>query len=70
MSEPDHGTLFNTLGNSDIENLVIPIRNGFFLSKYKPVDYKHLYELAAVEKMASEKIQLKAKSRSRNKGFS
>ncbi|XP_065527259.1 coiled-coil domain-containing protein 148 isoform X6 [Lathamus discolor] len=101
MSEPDHGTFFNTLRNSDIgtgscskvflepsflqaeqpqlsqlvlirkvlqpsgsaltENLVIPVRNGFFLSKYKPVDYKHLYELAAVEKMASEKIQLKIK---------
>ncbi|XP_030909109.1 coiled-coil domain-containing protein 148 isoform X2 [Melopsittacus undulatus] len=61
MSKPDHGTFFNTLGNSDVEHLVIPMRGGSFSSKYKPVDYKHLYELAAVEKMASEKIQLKIK---------
>ncbi|KAM4668727.1 coiled-coil domain-containing protein 148 [Amazona ochrocephala] len=61
MSEPDHGTFFNTHRNSDVENLVIPIRDGFFSSKYKPVDYKHLHELAAVKKMASEKIQLKIK---------
>ncbi|KFP29862.1 Coiled-coil domain-containing protein 148, partial [Colius striatus] len=43
------------------ENLVIPMRNGLRSQKYKPVDYKHLYELAAVEKMASAKIQLKIK---------
>ncbi|KAM9550547.1 coiled-coil domain-containing protein 148 isoform 2-T2 [Guaruba guarouba] len=61
MSEPDHEAFFNTHRNSNVENLVIPIRDGFFSSKYKPVDYKHLHELAAVEKMASEKIQLKIK---------
>ncbi|XP_061219791.1 coiled-coil domain-containing protein 148 isoform X6 [Neopsephotus bourkii] len=61
MSELDHGTFFNTCRNTDVENLVIPIRDGSFSSKYKPVDYKHLYELAAAEKMASEKIQLKIK---------
>ncbi|NWI69652.1 CC148 protein, partial [Todus mexicanus] len=44
-----------------LENLVIPMRNGLWNQKYKPVDYKHLYELAAVEKMASAKIQLKIK---------
>ncbi|KFQ65580.1 Coiled-coil domain-containing protein 148, partial [Phaethon lepturus] len=44
------------------ENLVVPIRNGLCSQKYKPVDYKHLYELAAVEKMASAKIQLKIKN--------
>ncbi|KFP56467.1 Coiled-coil domain-containing protein 148, partial [Cariama cristata] len=43
------------------ENLMIPMRNGLRSQKYKPVDYKHLYELAAVEKMASAKIQLKIK---------
>ncbi|NWQ89500.1 CC148 protein, partial [Burhinus bistriatus] len=43
------------------ENLVIPMRNGLCSQKYKPVDYKHLSELAAVEKMASAKIQLKIK---------
>ncbi|XP_062493825.1 coiled-coil domain-containing protein 148 isoform X1 [Pezoporus occidentalis] len=61
MSELDHGAFFNTRRNSDVENLVIPVRDGSFSSKYKPVDYKHLYELAAVEKMASEKIQIKIK---------
>ncbi|NXN49286.1 CC148 protein, partial [Rynchops niger] len=44
-----------------LENLVIPTRNGLCSQKYKPIDYKHLYELAAVEKMASAKIQLKIK---------
>ncbi|KFQ96672.1 Coiled-coil domain-containing protein 148, partial [Nipponia nippon] len=43
------------------ENLVVPMRNDLCSQKYKPVDYKHLYELAAVEKMASAKIQLKIK---------
>ncbi|NXW44547.1 CC148 protein, partial [Nyctiprogne leucopyga] len=44
-----------------LENLVVPMRNGLCSQKYKPVDYKHLYELAAVEKMASAKIKLKIK---------
>ncbi|NXL11007.1 CC148 protein, partial [Mesembrinibis cayennensis] len=44
-----------------LENLVVPMRNGLCSQKYKPVDYKHLYELAAAEKMASAKIQLKIK---------
>ncbi|NXX11745.1 CC148 protein, partial [Podargus strigoides] len=44
-----------------LENLVVPMRNGLRSQKYKPVDYKHLYELAAEEKMASAKIQLKIK---------
>ncbi|KAM6131730.1 LOW QUALITY PROTEIN: coiled-coil domain-containing protein 148 [Phoenicopterus ruber ruber] len=61
MSEQDHGTFFTTCRISDVENLVVPMRNGLCSQKYKPVDYKHLYELAAVEKMASAKIQLKIK---------
>ncbi|KAM9284648.1 coiled-coil domain-containing protein 148 [Cariama cristata] len=61
MSESDHGTFFTTHRISDVENLMIPMRNGLRSQKYKPVDYKHLYELAAVEKMASAKIQLKIK---------
>ncbi|NXK05725.1 CC148 protein, partial [Herpetotheres cachinnans] len=44
-----------------LENLVIPMRNGLCSQKYKPVDYKHLYELAVEEKLASAKIQLKIK---------
>ncbi|KFO73592.1 Coiled-coil domain-containing protein 148, partial [Cuculus canorus] len=43
------------------ENLVILMRNGLGRQKYKPVDYKHLYELSAAEERASAKIQLKIK---------
>ncbi|NXO17429.1 CC148 protein, partial [Oriolus oriolus] len=42
-----------------LDNLVIPARNALCSQKYKPVDYKHLYELAAEAKMASAKTQLK-----------
>ncbi|XP_032848567.2 coiled-coil domain-containing protein 148 isoform X2 [Tyto alba] len=61
MSELDHGAFFTIHRINDAENLVVPMRNGLCSQKYKPVDYKHLYELAAVEKMASAKIQLKIK---------
>ncbi|NWV29133.1 CC148 protein, partial [Origma solitaria] len=43
------------------ENLVVPARNALCSQKYKPVDYKHLYELAAEAKMVSAKIQFKIK---------
>ncbi|XP_068263319.1 coiled-coil domain-containing protein 148 [Nyctibius grandis] len=61
MSEPEHGTVLTTHRISDADNLVGPVRNGLCSQKYKPVDYKHLYELAAAKKMASAKIQLKIK---------
>ncbi|XP_054065038.1 coiled-coil domain-containing protein 148 isoform X2 [Rissa tridactyla] len=61
MSEPDRATFFTIHRTGDVENLVIPMRNGLCSQKYKPIDYKHLFELAAVEKMASAKIQLKIK---------
>ncbi|NWX98789.1 CC148 protein, partial [Nothoprocta ornata] len=44
-----------------LENLVVSMRNGLYSRKYKPIDYKHLYELANEEKKASTKIQLKVK---------
>ncbi|NXD15108.1 CC148 protein, partial [Nothocercus nigrocapillus] len=44
-----------------LENLVVPMRNGLCSQKYKPIDYKHLYEFANEEKKASTKIQLKVK---------
>ncbi|NXJ06237.1 CC148 protein, partial [Odontophorus gujanensis] len=44
-----------------LENLVTPMRNALCSQKYRPVDYKHLCELAAAEKMASTKIQLQIK---------
>ncbi|NXU20196.1 CC148 protein, partial [Pardalotus punctatus] len=43
------------------ENLLVPARNALCSQKYKPVDYKHLHELAAEAKMVSAKIQLKIK---------
>ncbi|NWV85973.1 CC148 protein, partial [Dasyornis broadbenti] len=43
------------------ENLVVPARSALCSQKYKTVDYKHLYELAAEAKMVSAKIQLKIK---------
>ncbi|NXT70308.1 CC148 protein, partial [Chaetops frenatus] len=44
-----------------LDNLMIPARNALCSQKYKPVDYKHLYELATEAKMASAQIQLKIK---------
>ncbi|NXE37979.1 CC148 protein, partial [Ptilorrhoa leucosticta] len=44
-----------------LDNVVILARNALCSQKYKPVDYKHLYELAAEAKMASAEIQLKIK---------
>ncbi|NWZ08349.1 CC148 protein, partial [Agelaius phoeniceus] len=44
-----------------LDNLMVPARNALCSQKYKPVDYKHLYELAAEAKMASAQIQLKIK---------
>ncbi|KAI6065324.1 Coiled-coil domain-containing protein 148 isoform X2 [Aix galericulata] len=37
------------------------MKNGLCIKKCKPIDYKHLYELAAIEKIASAKILLKIK---------
>ncbi|NXR65526.1 CC148 protein, partial [Rhadina sibilatrix] len=42
-------------------DMVVPARNALCSQKYKPVDYKHLYELATEAKMASAQIQLKIK---------
>ncbi|NWI37735.1 CC148 protein, partial [Picathartes gymnocephalus] len=44
-----------------LDNSMIPARNALCSQKYKPVDYKHLYELATEAKMASAQIQLKIK---------
>ncbi|NWR52171.1 CC148 protein, partial [Regulus satrapa] len=44
-----------------LDNAVVPAGNVLCSQKYKPVDYKHLYELAAEAKMASAQIQLKIK---------
>ncbi|NXM20709.1 CC148 protein, partial [Ploceus nigricollis] len=44
-----------------LDNLVVPARDALCSQKYKPVDYKHLYDLTAEAKMASAQIQLKIK---------
>ncbi|NXX32869.1 CC148 protein, partial [Nicator chloris] len=44
-----------------LDNVVVPARNALCSQKYKPADYKHLYELAAEAKMSSAQIQLKIK---------
>ncbi|NXO92914.1 CC148 protein, partial [Certhia brachydactyla] len=44
-----------------LDNLVAPARNALCSQKYKPVDYKYLYELAAEAKIASAQTQLKIK---------
>ncbi|KAL9848139.1 LOW QUALITY PROTEIN: coiled-coil domain-containing protein 148 [Geothlypis trichas] len=61
MDDLDHGALFlaHRIGGGD--NLVVPARNALCSQKYKPVDYKHLYDLAAEARMASAQIQLKIK---------
>ncbi|XP_058696458.1 coiled-coil domain-containing protein 148 [Poecile atricapillus] len=61
MGELEHGTLFSDHRISGGENLVIPTRNALCSQRYKPVDYKHLYDIAAEAKMASAQIQLKIK---------
>ncbi|XP_041321914.1 coiled-coil domain-containing protein 148 [Pyrgilauda ruficollis] len=61
MGELDHGTLFSAHRISGGDNLAVPARNALCSQKYKPVDYKHLYEIAAEAKMASAQIQLKIK---------
>ncbi|XP_068805549.1 coiled-coil domain-containing protein 148 isoform X1 [Struthio camelus] len=60
MGEMGHGT-FTAHRISNVENLVVPMRHGLCSQRYKPIDYKHLYELATEEKKASTKIQLKVK---------
>ncbi|NXU53947.1 CC148 protein, partial [Turnix velox] len=44
-----------------LENLKMPVRSGACGQKYKPADYRHLYELAEAEKKATARIQLKIK---------
>ncbi|XP_066409609.1 coiled-coil domain-containing protein 148 isoform X2 [Molothrus aeneus] len=61
MDELGHGALFLAHRNSGGDNLMVPARNALCSQKYKPADYKHLYELAAEAKMASAQIQLKIK---------
>ncbi|XP_033371861.1 coiled-coil domain-containing protein 148 isoform X4 [Parus major] len=61
MGELEHGTLFSDHRISGGDNLVVPTRNALCNQRYKPVDYKHLYDIAAEAKMASAQIQLKIK---------
>ncbi|XP_062434761.1 coiled-coil domain-containing protein 148 isoform X3 [Rhea pennata] len=59
MSESYQGTFFITHRINEVENLVVPMRNGLCSQKF--IDYKQLYELVTEEKKASTEIQLEVK---------
>ncbi|XP_050825202.1 coiled-coil domain-containing protein 148 isoform X3 [Gopherus flavomarginatus] len=61
MSARDHRTFITTHRTSDIDNLVVRMKNGLFSQKYKPVDYKQLHALTEEKRKASANIQLKVK---------
>nr|XP_008176716.1 coiled-coil domain-containing protein 148 isoform X4 [Chrysemys picta bellii] len=61
MNGRDLRTFITTHRTSDIDNLVVRMKNGLFSQKYKPVDYKHLHALTEEKKKASANIQLKVK---------
>ncbi|XP_044834508.1 coiled-coil domain-containing protein 148 isoform X3 [Mauremys mutica] len=61
MSGRDLRTFITTHRTSDIDNLVVRMKNGLFSQKYKPVDYKQLHALTEEKRKASANIQLKVK---------
>ncbi|XP_072197224.1 coiled-coil domain-containing protein 148 isoform X1 [Excalfactoria chinensis] len=61
MGELDHRRMSTAQRSMDAENLVNPMRNALCGQTYKPIDYRHLCELTAAEKMATTNIQLKIK---------
>ncbi|XP_030436776.1 coiled-coil domain-containing protein 148 isoform X2 [Gopherus evgoodei] len=61
MSARDHRTFITTHRTSDIDNLVVRMKNGLSSQKYKPVDYKQLHALTEEKRKASANIQLKVK---------
>ncbi|XP_019377907.1 PREDICTED: coiled-coil domain-containing protein 148 isoform X1 [Gavialis gangeticus] len=59
MSGRDLRAFITTHRTSDIDNLVVRVKNGLCSQKYKPVDYKQLYALTEGKKIASFNIKLK-----------
>ncbi|XP_019335845.1 coiled-coil domain-containing protein 148 isoform X1 [Alligator mississippiensis] len=59
MSGRDLRAFITTHRTSDIDNLVVRMKNGLCSRKYKPVDYKQLYALTEEKKIASVNIKLK-----------
>ncbi|XP_039179898.1 coiled-coil domain-containing protein 148 isoform X2 [Crotalus tigris] len=61
MSERDLQGFITTQRNSNIDNLVVRVKNGLKSSKYKPVDYEELYAITEAKKLQSANILLKIK---------
>nr|XP_006126902.1 coiled-coil domain-containing protein 148 isoform X1 [Pelodiscus sinensis] len=61
MSARDLRQFVTTHNASEIDKLVVRMKNGLFSQKYKPVDYKQLYSLTEEKKKTSVNIQLKVK---------
>ncbi|XP_060113325.1 coiled-coil domain-containing protein 148 isoform X2 [Heteronotia binoei] len=61
MSGRDLPGFITTHRSSDIENLVVRVKNGLKSSKYKPVDYEQLHAVTKAKKLQSADILLKIK---------
>nr|XP_056717488.1 coiled-coil domain-containing protein 148 [Euleptes europaea] len=61
MSEQELRGFITTHRSSDIENLVVRVKNGLKSSKYKPVDYEQLRTITEAKKLQSADILLKIK---------
>ncbi|XP_077176108.1 coiled-coil domain-containing protein 148 isoform X2 [Paroedura picta] len=61
MSGRDFPGFVTTHRSSDIENLVVRVKNGLKSSKYKPVDYEQLHAITQAKKLQSADILLKIK---------
>uniref|UniRef100_A0A7M4ENU0 Coiled-coil domain containing 148 n=1 Tax=Crocodylus porosus TaxID=8502 RepID=A0A7M4ENU0_CROPO len=59
MSGRDLRAFITAHRTSDIDKLVVRVKNGLCSQKYKPVDYKQLYALTEEKKIASFNIKLK-----------
>ncbi|XP_066494125.1 coiled-coil domain-containing protein 148 [Tiliqua scincoides] len=61
MSGSDLQAFVTTHRSSDVDNLVVRVKNGLKSSKYKPVDYKQLHAITEAKKFESANILLKIK---------
>ncbi|XP_058048276.1 coiled-coil domain-containing protein 148 isoform X1 [Ahaetulla prasina] len=61
MGERDLQGLITTQRNSNIDSLVVRVKNGLKSSKYRPVDYEELYAITEAKKLQSANILLKIK---------
>ncbi|XP_053116024.1 coiled-coil domain-containing protein 148 isoform X2 [Hemicordylus capensis] len=61
MSGRDLRAFVTTNRSSDIDNLVVRVKNGLKSPKYKPVDYEQLHAITEAKKLQSANILLKIK---------